>query len=120
MDLSTILRRLRSRSHYSRVTQYLADVTLMCTNAMVYNPPDSIYYQRARKVPTFLPLTPCFVCVYVFILSIIYFCDLVFGSTEIPAFIAVLISFTCTKWLFYSCYQFMTRYLVCVGVLGRG
>ncbi|KAA3671659.1 uncharacterized protein DEA37_0012759 [Paragonimus westermani] len=50
MDLGTISNRLISRACYKSVTDYLADVTLMCNNAMVYNPPDTIYYQRARKV----------------------------------------------------------------------
>ncbi|KAF6768618.1 hypothetical protein AHF37_09346 [Paragonimus kellicotti] len=53
MDLGTISNRLISRSCYKSVTDYLADVTLMCNNAMVYNPPDTIYYQRARKLQSF-------------------------------------------------------------------
>ncbi|CAL8100693.1 unnamed protein product [Calicophoron daubneyi] len=53
MDLGTISARLRSRTHYSSTAEYLADVTLMCNNAMVYNPPDTIYYQRARKLLAF-------------------------------------------------------------------
>lgn len=50
MDLSTIYNKLHSRAYYSSAAEYLDDVTLMCNNAMVYNPPDTIYYQRARKV----------------------------------------------------------------------
>lgn len=50
MDLGTIYNRLKSRAYYRSATEYLADVTLMCNNAMIYNPPDTIYYQRARKV----------------------------------------------------------------------
>ncbi|KAF8562144.1 hypothetical protein P879_09216 [Paragonimus westermani] len=53
MDLGTISNRLISRACYKSVTDYLADVTLMCNNAMVYNPPDTIYYQRARKLQSF-------------------------------------------------------------------
>ncbi|KAF7249599.1 hypothetical protein EG68_09648 [Paragonimus skrjabini miyazakii] len=53
MDLGTISNRLTSRTCYKSVTDYLADVTLMCNNAMVYNPPDTIYYQRARKLQSF-------------------------------------------------------------------
>ncbi|CAH8456042.1 unnamed protein product, partial [Dicrocoelium dendriticum] len=49
MDLGTIYTRLCSRTFYQSATDYLADVTLMCDNAMVYNSPDTIYYQRARK-----------------------------------------------------------------------
>uniref|UniRef100_A0A3Q0KSG7 Bromodomain containing, putative n=1 Tax=Schistosoma mansoni TaxID=6183 RepID=A0A3Q0KSG7_SCHMA len=53
MDLGTIYNRLKSRAYYRSATEYLADVTLMCNNAMVYNPPDTIYYQRARKLLAF-------------------------------------------------------------------
>ncbi|CAI2725595.1 unnamed protein product [Schistosoma spindalis] len=53
MDLGTIYNRLKSRAYYQSATEYLADVTLMCNNAMVYNPPDTIYYQRARKLLAF-------------------------------------------------------------------
>lgn len=54
MDLGTIYKRLLSRNHYSSVRQYLDDVRLMCENAMLYNPRESIYYQKARKVD-FIP-----------------------------------------------------------------
>nr|CAH8822840.1 unnamed protein product [Trichobilharzia regenti] len=53
MDLGTICSRLRSRAYYRSAAEYLADVTLMCDNAMVYNPPDTIYFQRARKLLSF-------------------------------------------------------------------
>ncbi|CAH8488686.1 unnamed protein product [Schistosoma bovis] len=53
MDLGTIYNRLKSRAYYRSATEYLADVTLMCNNAMIYNPPDTIYYQRARKLLAF-------------------------------------------------------------------
>ncbi|KAK4472717.1 hypothetical protein MN116_002700 [Schistosoma mekongi] len=53
MDLGTIFNRLQSRAYYRSAAEYLADVTLMCNNAMVYNPPDTIYYQRARKLLAF-------------------------------------------------------------------
>lgn len=54
MDMGTIYDRLCSRAFYTSASEYLADVTLMCENAMVYNPPDTIYYQRARKVSFYL------------------------------------------------------------------
>ncbi|VDP93122.1 unnamed protein product [Echinostoma caproni] len=50
MDLGTIYNRLCSRAFYHSASEYLSDVTLMCENAMVYNPPDTTYYQRARKL----------------------------------------------------------------------
>ncbi|TPP59011.1 Bromodomain-containing protein 9, partial [Fasciola gigantica] len=50
MDMGTIYDRLCSRAFYSSASEYFADVALMCENAMVYNPPDTIYYQRARKM----------------------------------------------------------------------
>ncbi|TNN16991.1 Bromodomain-containing protein isoform 2 [Schistosoma japonicum] len=53
MDLGTIFNRLQSRAYYRSAAEYLADVTLMCNNAMIYNPPDTIYYQRARKLLAF-------------------------------------------------------------------
>lgn len=53
MDLGTIYTRLCSRTCYQSASDYLADVTLMCDNAMVYNSPDTIYYQRARKLLVF-------------------------------------------------------------------
>ncbi|CDS39605.1 Bromodomain containing protein [Echinococcus multilocularis] len=54
MDLGTMYSRLESRSYYSTASQYLADVRLMCQNAMCYNPPDTIYYQKARKLLAFV------------------------------------------------------------------
>ncbi|KAH9282625.1 Bromodomain-containing protein 9 [Echinococcus granulosus] len=54
MDLGTMYSRLESRNYYSTASQYLADVRLMCQNAMCYNPPDTIYYQKARKLLAFV------------------------------------------------------------------
>ena len=53
MDLGTVYTRLSSRNYYSTAGQYLDDLRLMCQNAMLYNPPDTIYYQKARKVGLF-------------------------------------------------------------------
>ncbi|OON16554.1 hypothetical protein X801_07633 [Opisthorchis viverrini] len=53
MDLGTIYTRLQSRAYYRSATDYLADVTLMCDNAMVYNAPNTVYFERARKVSFF-------------------------------------------------------------------
>ncbi|VDM30214.1 unnamed protein product [Hydatigera taeniaeformis] len=54
MDLGTIHSRLESRNYYSTAGQYSSDVRLMCENAMCYNPPDTIYYQKARKLLAFV------------------------------------------------------------------
>ncbi|KAL5110260.1 Bromodomain-containing protein 9 [Taenia crassiceps] len=54
MDLGTMYSRLESRNYYSNAGQFLSDVRLMCENAMCYNPPDTIYYQKARKLLTFV------------------------------------------------------------------
>ncbi|KAG5454405.1 hypothetical protein CSKR_107210 [Clonorchis sinensis] len=53
MDLGTIYTRLQSRAYYRSATDYLADVTLMCDNAMVYNAPNTVYFERARKLLLF-------------------------------------------------------------------
>ncbi|VUZ53918.1 unnamed protein product [Hymenolepis diminuta] len=53
MDLGTIYTRLSSRNYYSTAGQYFDDLRLMCQNAMLYNPPDTIYYQKARKMLSF-------------------------------------------------------------------
>ncbi|VDK36737.1 unnamed protein product [Taenia asiatica] len=54
MDLGTIYSQLESRNYYSTAGQFLSDVRLMCENAMCYNPPDTIYYQKARKLLAFV------------------------------------------------------------------
>lgn len=53
MDLGTMYSRLESRNYYSTALQYLTDLRQMCQNAMCYNPSDTIYYQKARKVDLF-------------------------------------------------------------------
>ncbi|VDO10729.1 unnamed protein product [Rodentolepis nana] len=53
MDLGTMYKRLSSRNFYSTAGQYLDDLRLMCQNAMLYNPPDTIYYQKARSMLAF-------------------------------------------------------------------
>lgn len=50
MDFGTMYARLQSRNHYATAGQYFSDLQLVCTNAMRYNPPDTIYFQKARKV----------------------------------------------------------------------
>uniref|UniRef100_A0A0V0J5I2 Bromo domain-containing protein n=3 Tax=Schistocephalus solidus TaxID=70667 RepID=A0A0V0J5I2_SCHSO len=53
MDLGTMHSKLLSRRCYATVGQYLSDLRLMCTNAMRYNPPETVYYQKARKLLAF-------------------------------------------------------------------
>ncbi|VEL09546.1 unnamed protein product [Protopolystoma xenopodis] len=53
MDLGTMASRLQSRTVYCSAFDYLFDLALTCHNAMLYNPPDTIYYQRARKLLAF-------------------------------------------------------------------
>ncbi|KAL3320151.1 Bromodomain containing protein 7 [Cichlidogyrus casuarinus] len=57
MDLSTIYTKLTSRFEYETASQYLDDVILMCTNSMIYNPPETVYYQKARKIMQFAEKT---------------------------------------------------------------
>nr|VZI15692.1 unnamed protein product [Spirometra erinaceieuropaei] len=53
MDLGTMHSKLLSRRCYATAGQYLSDLRLMCTNAMRYNPPETVYYQKARKLLAF-------------------------------------------------------------------
>lgn len=64
MDLGTMYSRLESRNYYSTAGQFLSDVRLMCENAMCYNPPDTIYYQKARKVGWIAEMSRCFRMLY--------------------------------------------------------
>ncbi|KAK8643951.1 hypothetical protein V6N13_013228 [Hibiscus sabdariffa] len=49
MDFSTMRKKLRNGS-YSTLEQFKSDVFLLCSNAMQYNAPDTIYYKQARAI----------------------------------------------------------------------
>ncbi|XWS27822.1 hypothetical protein CRYUN_Cryun25bG0012900 [Craigia yunnanensis] len=49
MDFSTVRKKLRNES-YSTLEQFESDVFLICSNAMQYNAPDTIYYKQARSI----------------------------------------------------------------------
>ncbi|XWS51847.1 hypothetical protein CRYUN_Cryun11dG0017600 [Craigia yunnanensis] len=49
MDFSTVRKKLRNGS-YSTLEQFESDVFLICSNAMQYNAPDTIYYKQARSI----------------------------------------------------------------------
>ncbi|XP_046701308.1 nucleosome-remodeling factor subunit BPTF-like isoform X2 [Silurus meridionalis] len=52
MDLSTMEERLLKR-HYSKLTEYVADMTRIFDNCRYYNPSDSPFYQCAEVLETF-------------------------------------------------------------------
>ncbi|XP_073286930.1 uncharacterized protein, partial [Primulina huaijiensis] len=49
MDFGTVNKKLDSGA-YRSLEELEADVLLICSNAMTYNPPDSIYYRQARSI----------------------------------------------------------------------
>ncbi|KAK9269660.1 hypothetical protein L1049_001438 [Liquidambar formosana] len=49
MDFATVRKKLGNGS-YSTLVQFESDVFLICTNAMQYNAPDTIYYKQARSI----------------------------------------------------------------------
>ncbi|XP_044488040.1 uncharacterized protein LOC123212876 [Mangifera indica] len=49
MDFATVRKKLGNGS-YSTLDQFESDVFLICSNAMQYNAPDSIYYRQARTI----------------------------------------------------------------------
>ncbi|CAN6225360.1 unnamed protein product [Urochloa humidicola] len=49
MDFSTIRKKL-DKGAYSNLEQFEDDVFLICSNAMCYNSPDTIYYRQARGI----------------------------------------------------------------------
>ncbi|GMI63759.1 bromodomain-containing protein 13 [Hibiscus trionum] len=49
MDFSTMRKKLRNGS-YSTLEQFESDAFLICSNAMQYNAPDTIYYRQARSI----------------------------------------------------------------------
>nr|DAD20468.1 TPA_asm: hypothetical protein HUJ06_021931 [Nelumbo nucifera] len=49
MDFSTIRKKLASGA-YSNFEQFESDVFLICTNAMQYNAPETIYFKQARSI----------------------------------------------------------------------
>ncbi|XP_010534212.1 PREDICTED: bromodomain-containing protein 9 [Tarenaya hassleriana] len=49
MDFSTVRKKLDSGA-YCNLEQFERDVFLICTNAMEYNAPDTIYYRQARSI----------------------------------------------------------------------
>ncbi|KAG9132175.1 hypothetical protein Leryth_022227 [Lithospermum erythrorhizon] len=49
MDFSTIRSKL-SNGSYATLEQFESDVFLLCSNAMQYNEPDTVYYKQARSI----------------------------------------------------------------------
>ncbi|KAK4752489.1 hypothetical protein SAY87_021287 [Trapa incisa] len=49
MDFSTVRKKLEN-GLYSNLEQFESDVLLICSNAMQYNAPDTIYYKQARTI----------------------------------------------------------------------
>ncbi|CAA7410703.1 unnamed protein product [Spirodela intermedia] len=49
MDFSTVRKRL-SDGYYANLEMFEADVFLICSNAMRYNAPDTIYFRQARSI----------------------------------------------------------------------
>ncbi|XVF03841.1 hypothetical protein REPUB_Repub05bG0027600 [Reevesia pubescens] len=49
MDFSTVRKKLGNGS-YSTLEQFESDVFLICSNAMQYNAPDTIYHKQARSI----------------------------------------------------------------------
>lgn len=49
MDFSTIRKKI-SQDEYSNLSEFRADIELMCENALKYNRLDTIYYQAAKKL----------------------------------------------------------------------
>ncbi|XVE80409.1 hypothetical protein DITRI_Ditri14bG0137300 [Diplodiscus trichospermus] len=49
MDFSTVRKKLGNGS-YSTLEQFESDVFLICSNAMQYNAPDTIYHKQARAI----------------------------------------------------------------------
>ncbi|XP_068614342.1 bromodomain-containing protein 9 [Brachionichthys hirsutus] len=49
MDFSTMKDKIGD-NEYNTVTEFKADFKLMCDNAMVYNRPETVYYQAAKKL----------------------------------------------------------------------
>ncbi|XAR61536.1 hypothetical protein NMG60_11015988 [Bertholletia excelsa] len=49
MDFGTVRRKL-DEGHYSNLDEFEADVFLICSNAMQYNAPDTIYFRQARSI----------------------------------------------------------------------
>ncbi|GMH25505.1 hypothetical protein Nepgr_027348 [Nepenthes gracilis] len=49
MDFATVRKKLANGS-YSTLEQFEADVFLICSNAMHYNAPETIYYKQARTI----------------------------------------------------------------------
>ncbi|XP_057976783.1 uncharacterized protein LOC131163940 [Malania oleifera] len=49
MDFATVRKKL-SNGSYSTLEQFESDVFLICSNAMQYNAPETIYYKQARSI----------------------------------------------------------------------
>nr|POF14513.1 bromodomain and phd finger-containing protein 3 [Quercus suber] len=49
MDFATVRKKLAS-GLYSTLEQFESDIFLICSNAMQYNAPDTIYYKQARSI----------------------------------------------------------------------
>ncbi|XP_042478501.1 uncharacterized protein LOC122059644 [Macadamia integrifolia] len=49
MDFSTVRKKL-ANGDYSTLEQFESDVFLICTNAMQYNAPETIYFKQARSI----------------------------------------------------------------------
>ncbi|KAL1540601.1 cat eye syndrome critical region protein 2 [Salvia divinorum] len=49
MDFGTVRKKL-NRGAYKKLEELEADVFLICSNAMLYNAPDTVYYRQARSI----------------------------------------------------------------------
>ncbi|KAI8002568.1 Bromodomain and PHD finger-containing protein 3 [Camellia lanceoleosa] len=49
MDFRTVRKKLEER-RYSNLDEFQADVFLICSNAMLYNAPDTVYFRQARSI----------------------------------------------------------------------
>ncbi|XP_057794687.1 uncharacterized protein LOC131010982 [Salvia miltiorrhiza] len=49
MDFGTVRKKL-DRGAYKKLEELEADVFLICSNAMLYNSPDTVYYRQARSI----------------------------------------------------------------------
>ncbi|OEU19129.1 Bromodomain-containing protein, partial [Fragilariopsis cylindrus CCMP1102] len=49
MDFGTIKKKVL-QNKYATLGSFVSDARLLCDNAMLYNPPDSIYWKTAREI----------------------------------------------------------------------
>ncbi|KAH1153878.1 hypothetical protein GYH30_049491 [Glycine max] len=50
MDFATVRKKLGNESSYTTLEQFESDVFLICSNAMQYNAPETIYHKQARSI----------------------------------------------------------------------